>query len=355
MRTTPLSALCLSSPRSSARRAAIADPSPPDVSETKASNPALGARWQYPREREKDGRKVIVYAPQIRTWDEFKHFTAQVAVEFLAEDASARYGVIDLSGETTVNRETRIVSVPKPKVDGVTFSGGKGSAEHENRIRTVGGERAARNSARRVPLLPRRWRTGISAAVRIQRRRAADLRGGVAGLPALHQRRAVCDGGGQHRPRGDRQREFPGFPRHEDRKLLPALRRSSLHVGETRRALGHGRRAAAGIRQDSRERRIRVDRGRRCDAAEGRRRARHHHDLQAGRDRRARRQAAGPRDRGHRRPRVHREHREPAVPSRRHVLPAGRGPLVLDEGSCAWTVEVHDAIAGCVRAHPGRR
>ena len=57
----------------------------------KASNPALGARWQYPREREIDGRKVIVYAPQIRSWDQFKHFTAQVAVEFLAEDASARY------------------------------------------------------------------------------------------------------------------------------------------------------------------------------------------------------------------------------------------------------------------------
>src|SRR5687767_7436833 len=49
----------------------------------KAANPALGARWQFPREREIDGRKVIVHAPQIRTWDRFEHFTAQVAIESL--------------------------------------------------------------------------------------------------------------------------------------------------------------------------------------------------------------------------------------------------------------------------------
>ena len=135
MRTTRLSAICLSFlvlPLASCDRGAA-----PGVAETKASNPALGARWQYPREREIDGQKVIVYAPQIRTWDEFKHFTAQVAVEFLAEDSGARYGVVDLSGDTTVDRETRIVSVPEPKVDRVMFSGGRGSDEHESRIRTA--------------------------------------------------------------------------------------------------------------------------------------------------------------------------------------------------------------------------
>jgi hypothetical protein len=135
MRTTRLSAICLSFlvlPLASCDRGPA-----PGVAETKASNPALGARWQYPREREIDGKKVIVYAPQIRSWDEFKHFTAQVAVEFPAEDSGARYGVVDLSGDTTVDRETRIVSVPEPKVDRVTFSGGRGSDERESRIRTA--------------------------------------------------------------------------------------------------------------------------------------------------------------------------------------------------------------------------
>ena len=135
MRTTRFSALCLGFlvlPLASCDRG-----SAPGIAETKASNPALGARWQYPREREIDGSKVIVYAPQIRSWDEFKHFTAQVAVEFLAEDSDARYGVVDLSGDTTVDRETRIVSVPKPKVDDVKFSGGSGSDEQESRIRAA--------------------------------------------------------------------------------------------------------------------------------------------------------------------------------------------------------------------------
>jgi hypothetical protein len=109
---------------------------PPETA-TKAVNPALGARWQYPREREVDGHRVIVYAPQIRTWDQFKHFTAQVAVEFLDADAGARYGALDLSGATELDRDARIVRVAKPKVDRVTFSGGQAAAGHEDRVRAA--------------------------------------------------------------------------------------------------------------------------------------------------------------------------------------------------------------------------
>ena len=103
----------------------------------KAANPALGAHWQYPREREIAGRRVIIHAPQIRSWEQYERFTAQVAVEFLEPDASARYAVLDLSGDTELDREARLVKVPKPKVDRVTFSGGEGTAEHEKRIRAV--------------------------------------------------------------------------------------------------------------------------------------------------------------------------------------------------------------------------
>ncbi len=78
-----------------------------------------------------------MYAPQIRTWDNFEHFTAQVAVEFPENAENARYGVIDLSGDTTVDRKARLVKVPHPKVDRVTFSGGDNSKEHEDRIRAA--------------------------------------------------------------------------------------------------------------------------------------------------------------------------------------------------------------------------
>ena len=135
MRSTRLTALCLAFFVFQITACDSGDA--PESANLKATNPALGARWQYPREREVKGGKVIVYAPQIRSWDEFKHFTAQVAVEFPEKMADARYAVIDLSGDTELDRATRIVSVPKPKVDRVTFSGGKGSAEHESRMRTA--------------------------------------------------------------------------------------------------------------------------------------------------------------------------------------------------------------------------
>jgi hypothetical protein len=111
---------------------------PAETATSKASNPEFGERWQYPRERiTKDGKRVIVYAPQIRTWDKFEHFTAQVAVEFPESAEDARYGVIDLSGDTIVDRKARLVKVPHPKVDRVTFSGGTGAQEHEDRIRAT--------------------------------------------------------------------------------------------------------------------------------------------------------------------------------------------------------------------------
>ena len=112
-----------------------------------------------------------------------------------------------------------------------------------------GRERAAGNSARRFPLLPRGWRPGNAAARGLQRRRAADLRGRIARVPALHQRRTVHDRGGRQRARGDRKREFPGVSRHAERQLLPADRRLSLYRGKTRGALGHDCRPAAGLRR----------------------------------------------------------------------------------------------------------
>src|SRR5262245_11264135 len=107
---------------------------PAEVADGKAANPALGDRWQYPRERNYQGRRVIVHAPQIRSWENFEHFTAQVAVESLENNAAARYGVIDLSGETKIDMKTRMVSVPHPKVDRVTFTG-TSSEEQTARVR----------------------------------------------------------------------------------------------------------------------------------------------------------------------------------------------------------------------------
>ena len=355
MRTTSLTALCLallalplggcdrgSDPRRTFRNRRRRIPRSGRAGSTRASAKV-------------NGRKVIVYAPQIRSWDEFKHFTAQMAVEFLAEDASARYAVIDLSGETTVDREARIVKVPKPKVDRVTFSGGKGSDEHENRIRTV-----VESEPLEIPLdvflyyladgvLESPPPAGFNdAAPPIYVVESPAFLLFINGEPFAT---AVGDSGLEVISNAN-------FPVFRDKKTGNYYLLSGDHrymsaklagpwgtIAELPPAFGKipARGEFASIAAVVATR------------AEGRRSAGRHHDFQAGGDRRARRQAAGPRDSGHRRARIHREHGEPAVPARRHVLPAGRGPLVLDERPRARAVEIHDAIAGCVCAHPGRR
>ena len=51
---------------------------------------------QFPRERKTaDGRRVIVHAPQIRSWNKFEKLSGQVAVEFPDETKGARYAAID--------------------------------------------------------------------------------------------------------------------------------------------------------------------------------------------------------------------------------------------------------------------
>jgi hypothetical protein len=108
-----------------------------DAADAKASNPAFGERWQYPRERVmKNGKRAIVHAPQIRSWDNYRHFTAQVAVEFPDSETEARYAAINLSGDTTIDRTTRLVRIAQPKVDLVSLSG-KGSEEQIARIKSA--------------------------------------------------------------------------------------------------------------------------------------------------------------------------------------------------------------------------
>ncbi len=105
-----------------------------DTGAPAAAQATNDARWQYPRERTVDGHKVIVHAPQIRSWDKFERFTAQVAVEFADEKAGAKYGVIEVSGATAVDLEERVVRIAKPKVDRVTFTGEPG-ADQEAGVR----------------------------------------------------------------------------------------------------------------------------------------------------------------------------------------------------------------------------
>ena len=90
--------------------------------------------WRYPRERDVDGNRLIVHAPQIRSWPDFAQFEALVAIEFYPKDGSAvRYGTATVSGATEVDLDKRLVIVTHPKVDEVAFNG-SGTSAYENAI-----------------------------------------------------------------------------------------------------------------------------------------------------------------------------------------------------------------------------
>jgi len=45
--------------------------------------------YVYPQRREIEGYMLLIHAPQIRGWPQFKHFEAQAAVELASPDGSA--------------------------------------------------------------------------------------------------------------------------------------------------------------------------------------------------------------------------------------------------------------------------
>ncbi len=115
---------CGNDATSSPANAAVNDSSaaaapPPDANEPLQTEP-----WRYPRERTVDGNRVIVYTPQIRSWQDFTHFEAIAAIEFFPKDGgAARYGTTTISGATEVDLDKRLVIVTEPKIDDVSFPG----------------------------------------------------------------------------------------------------------------------------------------------------------------------------------------------------------------------------------------
>ena len=80
--------------------------------------------YVYPQRREQDGYVLILHAPQIRTWPEFKTFDAVMAVELTpAEGCGPFVGSLSLSGATSVDLANRIVLVTDHQITDVSFSG----------------------------------------------------------------------------------------------------------------------------------------------------------------------------------------------------------------------------------------
>lgn len=91
--------------------------------------------WNFPRSRSLGANEVVMHAPQIVQWSDFKRFEALMAVEVNIQGKDKPIlANVGLSGNTSVKLDQRIVIVTDPQVDSVTFVS-HGSPEIEQQLR----------------------------------------------------------------------------------------------------------------------------------------------------------------------------------------------------------------------------
>jgi hypothetical protein len=80
--------------------------------------------YDYPQRREQDGYSLVLHAPQIRSWPEFKRFDALMAIELTSPDGAApALGTVTITGATQVDMARRMVVVTGHKINDVRFTG----------------------------------------------------------------------------------------------------------------------------------------------------------------------------------------------------------------------------------------
>ncbi len=78
----------------------------------------------FPQRREFEDYNIVIYAPQIRSWPEFKYFEAWVAIELTPPDGAATvYGTAVLTGDTQIDMSRRVVELQDKSLDRVIFTG----------------------------------------------------------------------------------------------------------------------------------------------------------------------------------------------------------------------------------------
>ena len=96
------------------------------VVDAEPSEPGPTAVWQYPETRSLGEHRVVLHAPQIRSWDDFERFEGVMAIEFYPQSLASTplYATVTLSGETALAVEERQIVITHPRVEDVTFASG---------------------------------------------------------------------------------------------------------------------------------------------------------------------------------------------------------------------------------------
>jgi hypothetical protein len=89
---------------------------------TMAPPASAPVRPEYPQTRQVDGYRLVIHAPQIRTWPEFESFTADVAIELTPPGGTKPHlGTARVKGSTTLDMPKRLVVVRSPTLEEVKF------------------------------------------------------------------------------------------------------------------------------------------------------------------------------------------------------------------------------------------
>ncbi|MGB1884438.1 MAG: hypothetical protein ACPHUF_11070, partial [Gammaproteobacteria bacterium] len=79
-------------------------------------------RWNFPQLRQSGDYKIVVHAPQIHEWPDFKHFRATAVVEVThPDDVTMDIGAISIEGDTEVDLQARLVKSSVPKITALHF------------------------------------------------------------------------------------------------------------------------------------------------------------------------------------------------------------------------------------------
>lgn len=111
-------------------------------SQTKPAEKVDKLTW--PRAYEKDGHEVVVYDPQVESWEAHKKLAARAAIALTTKGAKEPvYGALDMTVETEISMETRQVLLKNRKVASIRFPNvdAKKARDLESTVREVLGQR----------------------------------------------------------------------------------------------------------------------------------------------------------------------------------------------------------------------
>ncbi|MCA9417952.1 MAG: hypothetical protein KC917_16865, partial [Candidatus Omnitrophica bacterium] len=78
----------------------------------------------WPRVHQLDDGQVVVYQPQVESWDKYKVFTAKAAIQVIPTGKETGiFGAIQIDADTQVDYQTRMVLVENIQITGPTFPG----------------------------------------------------------------------------------------------------------------------------------------------------------------------------------------------------------------------------------------